>query len=139
MVFIDAQERSIDYADGLLWCKMQGYIIKGIVSDGMSGILKVVGSIPLQICQVHIQRNIRKKLTNKPKNIAAQELLQISNKLCKTNSLDFYKMLNDWHDLYKDFLKEYSLNESGKKVFAHRNLRSAYRTIKKIFSTSLYL
>ena len=67
--FIDAQERSIDYADGLLWCRLQGYIIKGIVSDGMSGILKVVGSIPLQICQAHIQRNIRKKLTNKPKNL----------------------------------------------------------------------
>lgn len=67
---------------GFKWCLEQGYIIKGVVSDGFKGLTKSLRSVPFQICEVHIQRAVMKKLTRKPpsgpsskKSTAGAELL----------------------------------------------------------------
>ena len=54
------------YVKGVNTLLAMGYEIVGIVCDGRRGLLKAFGGIPVQICQFHQQKTVRKCLTSKP-------------------------------------------------------------------------
>ena len=128
--FINRKEKLEDYELGFEWCLKQGYIIKAVVSDGFKGLAKTLRPVPFQICQVHIQRAVIKKLTRKPKSIAGMELLALSKELCNLGSSDFIKELESWQEKHKDFLNEKTIDDNGKWRYTHPRVRLAHYTFK---------
>ena len=120
----------IGYLSAVL--EQKGYEIQVAVIDGKQGVPKVFGDIPVQLCQFHQIKTITTKLTRKPKLEASIELRKLSLTLTKTTEKVFTKELNYWHEKWKNFLNEKSLNiETGKKHFTHKKLRSAYCGLNK--------
>ena len=110
--FINRKEKLEYYELGFEWCRKQGYIIKGVASDGFKGLAKSLRPVPFQICGVHIQRAVMKKLTRKPpsgpsskKSTAGAELLALSKELFKLSKDKFKAEPQNWQEKHKDFPK----------------------------------
>ena len=101
------------------------------MSDGFKGLAKSLRPVPFQICQVHIQRAVMKKLTRKPKSTAGAELLALNKELFKLSKDEFKTELENWQEKHKDFLNEKSIDDNGKWRYTHTKVRSAYRTFKR--------
>ena len=96
------------------------------------------------MCHFHQKQIIRRYLTNKPKLEASIELKQITKTLTYSNEQTFTKKLNEWHDKWKDWLKEKTTNpETGKQFYKHKKVRSAFRSLKSnlpfLFTYQKYL
>lgn len=128
--FIDRKERLDDYREGLTCLKESGLLIKAVVSDGFTGVKEMLSGIPYQLCQFHQLMRIRQLLTNNPKLPASVELKTIASFLTTSNKEQFRAMLEDWHNRWKDFLKEKTIIDGGKSFFTHRRTRSAYYSLK---------
>lgn len=128
--FIDRRERLEDYREGLTCLKESGLLIKAVVSDGFTGVKETLSGIPYQLCQFHQLMRIRQLLTNNPKLPASVELKTIASSLTTSGKEQFRAMLEDWHNRWKDFLKEKTIIDGGKSFFTHRRTRSAYYSLK---------
>jgi len=83
------------------------------------------------MCHFHQKQIIRRYLTNQPKLEASIELKIITNTLTNTNEKQFTKELDNWHNKWKDFLKEKTINpETNRWCYTHKRLRSAFRSLK---------
>ena len=61
----------------------------------------------------------------------SKDLQKILYKFTSTSETIFTKKLDDWHEPYKDFLNEKTLNkEYAKKNFIHAKLVSVYRRLR---------
>jgi hypothetical protein len=108
-----------------------GFTIKAIILDGKRGVREAFDDIPIQMCHFHQKQIITRYLTNNPKLNASRELKEITQTITKTNDKEFTNQLNNWHEEWKDFLKEKTINpETGKWFYAHKRIRSAYRSLK---------
>ena len=102
-----------------------------MVLDGKRGVKQVFNDISVQMCHFHQKQIVRRYLTNNPKLEASIELKTITATLTNTNEQTFTKQLNDWHNKWKDFLKEKTINpETNRWCYTHKRLRSAYRSLK---------
>ncbi len=107
-----------------------GFTFDAIVLDGRPGIKQVFEGIPTQHCQFHQIKTVNKYLTRRPKLQAARELRTIALALTEVNEEYFTTLLNQWHEKWKDFLKERTDNPITKKWFyTHKRIRSAYRSL----------
>lgn len=50
--------------------------------------------------------------------------------LTKTDKESFVGGLGEWYTKWEWFLNERKIDEKGKKRFVHKNLKSAYRSLK---------
>lgn len=123
-------ETNQQYADGICYLMKQDFTIKAIVCDGRRGLLQLFASIPIQMCQFHQVAIIRRYLTKKPKMQASKELWEHVLFLSKTDKESFEGGLNAWHTKWNDFLNERKPDAQGKKRYVHKQLRSAYRSLK---------
>lgn len=124
-------ETNAIYVQGIGELKYQGYIIQAIVCDGRKGLIQSFKGIPVQMCQFHQSAIIRRYLTKKPKLVAAQELLTVVDLMKMTDKESFEGALNLWIEKWQGFLDERTINpETGKSFYAHKRLRSAYRSLK---------
>ena len=115
-----------------MFLEKKGYVIQGVVIDGKQGVPKVFENIPVQMCQFHQIKTITSKLTKNPKLEAGKELRKLSLTLTNTAEEKFKKELNEWHEKWKDFLKEKTLDPITKKgPYTHKKLRSAYKNLDK--------
>lgn len=128
--FIDHKERIDDYAGGIEYLENNGFIIKGIVSDGLKGLRNRFHQYKFQHCQFHQIQTVKTKLTNNPKTEAAIELLNLVKLMCRTDKESFIGLFNAWETKWMDFLKEKSTNENGKTTYKHQRLRSAWLSVK---------
>jgi len=124
-------ERLIYYIEELISLKSQlGCTFKSFTIDGRIGLVKLLQmyypNTPIQLCQFHQMQNITKYITKRPKTECGVELRCLMLKLATIDKEDFIKQFNKLKEKYQDFLKE--KNENGQ--FVHRNLRSAFRSIK---------
>lgn len=109
-----------------------GFEIQAAVIDGKPGLIEVFWDVPIQMCQFHQMQIMTRYLTTKPKLIAGQTLRQIALCLPKSTEEKTKKELDDWHEKWKDFLKEKTFNvENNHWFYTHKKLRSAYRSITK--------
>jgi hypothetical protein len=119
------------YLFGIKEIRRRGIRIQAIICDGKPGIFKMFADIPIQMCQFHMIRIITRKLTRKPQSQAAKELRKLTLKLTGQDRKDFTDSLKNWHLRWKDYLLERSVSDTtGKSVFTHKRLRSAYRSLK---------
>jgi hypothetical protein len=123
------------YLFGIQEIIRRGISVQAIICDGKYGIFNVFPDIPMQMCQFHMIKIITRKLTRKPQSEAARELRKLTLKLTKMKREEFTSNLNDWYLRHKKFLQEYSISETtGKKIYTHKRLRSAYRSLKQHLS-----
>lgn len=128
--FVD-YERVRIYESGKKHLEKNGFAIKAVVLDGRRGVRRVFNGIPIQMCHFHQKQIINRYLTIRPKLEASQELRKIVSHLSKTDEQSFAEALAQWHDNWKDFLKEKTTNpETGRWFYTHKRLRSAYRSLK---------
>ena len=124
-------ETNIQYRQGILELKSQGYKIQAIVCDGRRGLLNSLESIPVQMCQFHQAAIIRRYITKRPRMPAAIELKELVRLMSNTDKESFEGGLNDWYIKWEVFLSGRSINkETGKSFYTHKRLRSAYRSLK---------
>lgn len=139
--------RSFDLKQNLYWTEIKtetiaeyrqareileelGFTFNAIVLDGKIGIKQVFKDIPVQHCQFHQIKTINKYLTRRPKLQAAKELRTIVLALTEVKEKYFTVLLNQWHEKWKEFLKERTINPITKKWFyTHKRIRSAYRSL----------
>ena len=109
----------------------RGFIFKSIVLDGKRGVREVFADIPVQMCQFHQTAILKRYLTSRPKTEAGKKLRIIGLALKFLIEKDFLILLEDWHEKWKDFLKEKTFRPDGKHWnYTHRRMRSAYRSLK---------
>ena len=103
--FLRGKERISDYQAGISCLQDQGFTIRVIVSDALSGIRAAFPEIPYQYCQFHQLQRIRHLLTTNPRLPAAKELKALAHQLTQSNRLDFETSLEKWEQKWKDFCK----------------------------------
>lgn len=129
--FICRKERVDDYVEGVSVLEGEGFEIAGIVSDGLRGLRKRLSRYPFQYCQFHQLQTVIHKLTNRPRLPASKELLEIAKLLCKTDKESFVGVLSEWHARWESFIGERTKDENGKSRYIHKNLRSAFLSLKR--------
>lgn len=128
------KETSLIYHE-LRWeLEKQGFEVTAAVIDGKPGLIYVFWDVPIQMCYFHQIAIMTRYLTTRPKLIAGQTLRQIALCLSKSNEDRIKEALNIWYEQWKEFLKEKTFNPETKRWFyAHKRLRSAYRSIIRNF------
>lgn len=124
-------ETAGSYREGRQILESLGYRFEAIVLDGRRGIKEVFSDIPVQICQFHQIQAINRYLTTKPKLEAGKELRSIALALAELTESLFNILLTEWHEKWKEFLKEQTYSEDKKHwQYTHRRIRAAYRSLK---------
>jgi hypothetical protein len=119
------------YLEGRIYLENLGYIILGVTGDGKACIRKVFDDIPFQMCLVHMERIVVRKITRKPRLEAGIVLLALVKTLGRCSSLVFKERFKKYIEKYRDFLNEKSVNpESGRMDWTHRELRSAVLSVQ---------
>ena len=130
--FLDKKETIADYLEGIEWLRENNFIIQGIVCDGLRGLAQSLLQYKVQYCQFHQVKTVIEYLTKNPQTEAGQELLKIAYLLCHTDKESFDGMLEMWHTKWDVWLKQRTLDrKTGKKVYTHRRVRSAYFSMKR--------
>lgn len=118
------------YIKGINELKSKGFTVLAIVCDGRKGLIQSFKKIPVQMCQFHQVAIIRRYITMKPKLQASIDLKQVVDLLKQTDKESFIGALKEWHEKWKNFLEERTLNEeTGKSHYTHKRIRSAYRSL----------
>ena len=130
--YINKKETLLDYQEGLEWLKANSFTIEGLVCDGLRGIFSLFSSYPVQMCQFHQISIVKRYLTQKPELEASKELLSIVKMMTHTDKESFVNLFLTWEKKWSCFLKERSLDKkTGKTLYTHRRLRSAYLSLKR--------
>ena len=110
----------------------RGFEITAAVIDGRPGLIEVFWDVPIQMCHFHQMRIMTRYLTTRPKLIAGQALRHISLIIPNSNEDEMKQALNEWHEKWKEFLKEKTYNPRTKRwLYTHKRLRSAYRSVAR--------
>ena len=126
-----AHERTSDYAEAIAWIEHDGYVVDGIVIDGMQTLFTLFGGYKVQMCQYHMCTIVRRKLTGNPRLPAAIELKALMATLTTSDRECFTLAFEAWVVKWDAFLKERTVNpETGKTCYTHRRLRSAMTSIR---------
>ncbi len=120
------------YMEGIGWLEANGFIIHGVVCDGLRGLFRELWRYKVQMCQFHQMMIVRRYLTQNPDAMASRELLRISRELVHTDKESFQGMLRQWHATWKAALNERTVNaRTGRSAYTRPRLRSAYLSLKR--------
>lgn len=126
-----SHEHVSDYEDAVREIEKNGYVLDGIVIDGMQTLFKVFADYKIQMCHYHMCALIRRKITKKPKLPAGQELQQLMHTLKDAKEDDFKRDFQNWKDKWIAFLNERTLNPQTKRTcYTHQRTRSAMKSIE---------
>ncbi len=130
--FIHKKETLLDYIEGVEWLNSHGFIIEGIVCDGLRGMFSAFSSYHIQMCQFHQISIVKRYLTKEPELAASKELLSLVKMMTRTDKESFIGLFFEWENKWSDFLKERSYEKKTKKNrYTHARLRSAYLSLKR--------
>lgn len=125
-------ENALIYHEIRWQAEKDGFEIQAAVIDGRPGLIEVFWNVPIQMCHFHQIAIVTRYLTTRPKLPAGQTLKHIAMKIPKSNENEMKKLLDEWHNEWKEFLKEKTYNPETKRWFyTHKRLRSAYRSITR--------
>lgn len=133
-------ETNQQYFEGIKILEKLGYVIAGVVCDGRPYLAEQLAKkYPIQLCQFHAMKHVRKYITKYPKTKAGKELKAITLTLTKTTQEVFQTNLLAWYQTWKLFLEETSFDlKTEKEHFTHERIRKAYafllRQLKFLFT-----
>lgn len=114
------------YREGRMYLESLGYIFLGATGDGFSCIRKTFRDIPFQMCLVHMERIVVRKITRKPQLEAGQVLLALIKTLETCSSFVWKERFQMYIEKYRDFLNEKTFHfGSDDWSWTHKELRSA--------------
>ncbi len=120
------------YGQGRTELEALGYTLLGVTGDGLAMIRKVFTDIPFQMCLVHMERIVIRKITRNPQTEAGKVLLALTRTLRDTPSVFWRERLAQYVQRYRDFLNERTYHpESGTSSWTHQELRSAVLSLKQ--------
>ena len=123
-------ETKLEYKAARADLEKKGYVLQAVVLDGRKGIPSVFKDIPVQICQFHQWKIVRKYLTLRPKLESHKALLLIAGQIAKSTEEGMRGMLLKFAVDFKSDLEEHVLCPCcNKPKYVHRKLRSAYRSL----------
>jgi len=123
-------ENKAAYEETRCFLEAAGFNILAVVLDEKHGIKEVFSDRVVQLCQYHQQQIVGRYLTTRPKTEAGQELKLLIDLLTKIDEDLFTEALKNWHEKWREFLKERTYNSDGKHWwYTHRRLRAAYRSL----------
>lgn len=129
--FLQKHETIGDYLEGVKYIE-QHYHIVGGVCDGLRGLIQALPQYPIQYCQFHQVKIIRKYLTQNPVSEAGIELLELAYTLTYKDKDSFISDFNCWYDKHRSFINERSEpDKNGKTHYMHKRLRSAWLSLKR--------
>ena len=118
------------YLQGRIYLESLGYVILGVTGDGISCLRKVFSDIPFQMCLVHMERIVVRKITRNPKLEAGQVLLALVKTLGRCPSNIWKDRFKKYVEKYRSFLNEKSFNpETGRDDWTHRELHSSVLSV----------
>jgi Transposase, Mutator family len=133
-----SQEKFREIYQDLKALKSLGVQIYSVTCDGHKSILKAVKkaypNAVIQRCVVHVKRQCRAYLSNRPKLEASKGLLFISNQITAIKTPEHCSLwllqLHNWHQTHKETLLEESFNTSKSEYwYTHKSLHQAYTLI----------
>jgi len=127
-------ETIADYLEGVEWLEKRGFVIYGIVVDGMRGLMMALRRYPVQMCQFHQIMIVKRYLAEDPELEAAKNLIKLVDMMARTDKESFIGAFNDWYDEYKDVLNERVNDKRIKRKtppYMRPRLRSAYLSLKR--------
>ena len=131
-------ETKLEYQLARTDIEKKGYTLQAVVLDGRTGIPSVFKDIPVQICQYHQWKTIRRYLTLRPKLESHKALLTIAGQIAKSTEVDMRILLEQFSIMYEKDLNAHVICPCcNRKKYVHRKLRSAYRSLTTNLS-SLY-
>jgi len=108
-----------------------GYTIQSATLDGKRGLTKAFKEIPIQMYHFHQKKIVQRYITMRPKLEASIELKKIVSRLTQTTEKNFTQKLDDWYEIYKEFLDEKSVSSTtGELHYTHPRIRAAYRSLR---------
>jgi hypothetical protein len=114
------------YLQGRLYLENLGYTILSVTGDGFGGLRTAFSGIPLQMCQVHMERLVIHGTTRKPILEAGQALLALIKILHYSDGNTFKNYLKKYVSKYRSFLNERTVNPiTGEKSLTHEPLHRA--------------
>ncbi|MBI5470246.1 transposase [Candidatus Kaiserbacteria bacterium] len=123
-------ENKLEYQTARTDLETKGYELLAVILDGRKGIPAVFKDIPVQICQFHQWKIVRKYLTLRPKLESHKALLMIAGQIAKETEAGMRAMLEQFAVEYKGDLEEHVVCPCcNKPKYVHRKLRSAYRSL----------
>jgi hypothetical protein len=124
-------ETNDEYVSGIEELQSQGWNVQAIVCDGRSGLFKRF-SVPVQMCQYHQVAIVTRYITKRPRLEAGKDLKELMHLLTQTDEASFTHWLDEWHNKWKDFIGEKTVDEvTGRWRYAHRRVRSAYYSVRR--------
>lgn len=127
------EETVIQYLKGIHTLEDRGYVIQAVVCDGKKWLIEALESrYPVQLCQFHAMKTVTRYLTKYPKLEAGKELRAIMLTLPRTDEGSFSCALSDWHEKWKTFLSEKTVDfRTGREVYTHRRIRGAHLFLRR--------
>lgn len=122
-------ERVSDYQDAVDSITGRGYVIDGIVVDGIQKLFSQFSAYKVQMCQFHMKQIVRRYITLNPRLLAARGLNRLLTGLTKTPKEDFLREYEAWKETWKTTLNKRSQLKDGRTRYRHRRLRSAVRSV----------
>jgi hypothetical protein len=114
------------YLQGRIYLENLGYTILSVTGDGFGGLRTAFSGIPLQMCQVHMERLVVHGTTRKPILEAGIALLALIKILHYTDGNTFKNYLKKYVSKYQSFLNERTVNPmTGEKSLTHEPLHRA--------------
>lgn len=128
------KEKLREIKEDLLNLKKLNVEIYSVTCDGhraiLSAVRKVFPQAIIQRCLVHIKRQVKNYLSEKPKHYISRELLKISREITKIKTVEQANLwiinFEQWYLENKEFIEEKSINEeTGFSWNKHKNLHLA--------------
>ena len=123
------QEKYKEIKEDLENFKKLGVDVYSVTCDGHRAILKAIKKVYpdaiIQRCLVHVKRQSRNYLSEKPKHPISQQLLSLSNQITSIKTIEkSNEWLLDfklWYEKNKDFINEKTYNQESKRFwFTHK-------------------
>jgi len=120
------------YLQGRAYLENLGYSILSVTGDGFGGLKTAFSDIPLQMCQVHMERLVIHGTTRKPILEAGIALLALIKTLHYTDGNTFKNYFKKYVEKYQSFLNEKIINLiTGHSDFTHDPLRRAVLSLMR--------
>lgn len=123
-------EKIIDYKNAVESIESRGYVIKGIIIDGMQHLFTELSKYKIQMCQFHMKQIVKRYLTLNPRLLASRDLAVIINGLVSKDKENFTNEFSAWRSKWNDMLNKRTILKSGKTQYTHKRLRSAMHSIE---------